>query len=90
MAEYRYFTLEQRKEIEKLHNEGVRTVEIAERIGRSVAAVYTELKRGYTQERNINKQQKYSADLAQTVFQNHIARRGRRRIAGNQLVKTER
>ena len=47
MNGYTYLTFEQRREIERLHNSGVRTVEIAEHIGRSVAAVYEELKRGH-------------------------------------------
>lgn len=81
MNGYTYLTFEQRREIERLHNSGVRTVEIAEHIGRSVAAVYEELKRGYTGERNENKQKKYSAERAQTVFQDNIAQRGNRRAA---------
>jgi len=83
MSGYAYLTFEQRREIERLHNAGVRTAEIAERIGKSVAAVYEELKRGYTGERNENKQKKYSADLAQTVFQDNIAQRGNRRAAAD-------
>lgn len=81
MTGYAYLTLEQRREIEKLHNAGVRTAEIADHIGKSVAAVYEELKRGYTGERNENKQKIYNADLAQTVFQDNIAQRGNRRAA---------
>ena len=81
MNGYCYLTFDQRREIERMHNAGVRTVEIAAHIGRSVAAVYEELKRGYTGERNENKQRKYSAERAQTVFQDNIAQRGNRRAA---------
>jgi len=84
MNGYTYMTFEQRREIERLHNAGARTVDIAAHIGRSVAAVYEELKRGYTDERNENKQRKYSADLAQTVFQDNIGRRGSRRAVAEQ------
>lgn len=84
MPKYSYLTFEQRREIERMHNAGVRTTEIAEHIGRSVAAVYEELKRGYTGERNANKQRKYSAERAQTVFQDNIAQRGNRRAAAGE------
>ena len=81
MNGYSYLTFDQRREIERLHNAGTRTVDIAAHFGRSVAAVYEELKRGYTGERNENKQRKYSAERAQTVFQDNIAQRGNRRAA---------
>lgn len=82
MDGYSYLTFDQRRKIEKMHNSDVRTVEIAAHIGRSVAAVYEELKRGYTGERNANKRKIYSAELAQKVFQDNIAQRGNRRAAG--------
>lgn len=84
MNGYSYLTFDQRREIERLHNAGTRTVDIAAYLGRSVAAVYEELKRGYTGERNENKQKKYSADRAQTVFQDNIAQRGNRRAANEE------
>lgn len=84
MQKYSYLTFNQRREIERMHNSGIRTVEIAEHIGRSVAAVYEELKRGYTGERNANKQRTYSAEQAQTVFQDNIAQRGNRRTAAGE------
>lgn len=84
MNGYSYMTFDQRREIERMHNAGIRTVDIAAHIGRSVAAVYEELKRGYTGERNENKQKKYSADLAQTVFQDNIAQRGNRRAVAEE------
>jgi IS30 family transposase len=57
-------------------------VDIAAKIGRSVAAIYEELKRGYTGELDENKRPVYSADLAQQTVQENIRRRGRR--AANQ------
>ena len=47
---YSYLTLEQRREIERMYTEGERVVDIAARLKRSVAAIYAELKRGYTGE----------------------------------------
>lgn len=40
-------TFDQRREIEALYSDGNRVVDIAAKIGRSVAAIYEELKRGY-------------------------------------------
>ena len=81
MDGYSYLTFDQRREIEALYGEGIRTVDIAARIGRSVAAIYEELKRGYTGELDENKRPVYSADLAQTTAQENIRRRGNRRAA---------
>lgn len=78
---YTYMTFDQRREIEKLYSEGARAVDIAAKIGRSVAAVYEELKRGNTGALDRNKRPEYSADLAQTNIQKNIRRRGRRAAA---------
>ena len=50
MNGYSYLTLEQRREIERMYAEGERVVGIAARLKRSAAAIYEELKRGYTGE----------------------------------------
>ena len=55
MGKYSYLTFDQRREIESLYNDGNRVVDIASKIQRSVAAVYEELKRGYTGELDENK-----------------------------------
>lgn len=78
MDGYSYLTFNQRREIEKMYGAGIRAVDIAAHTGRSVAAIYEELKRGRTGELDANKRPKYSADLAQTVAQENIRRRGRR------------
>lgn len=80
MNEYSYMTLEQRQEIEKMYEAGARAVDIASKIERSVAAIYAELKRGYTGELDGNKRPKYSADLAQTIAQENFRRRGNKRM----------
>lgn len=78
MGGYSYLTFDQRREIEEMYGAGVRVVEIAAHTGRSVAAIYEELKRGRTEELDANKRPKYSAELAQTIAQENIRRRGRR------------
>ena len=63
MDGYSYLTFDQRREIEALYSDGERAVDIAAKIGRSVAAIYEELKRGYTGElEDVYKRQ------VQTVF----------------------
>lgn len=81
MDGYSYLTFDQRRKIEALYNDGERVVDIAAKIGRSVAAIYEELKRGYTGEFDRNKRHVYSADLAQQTTQENIRRRGNRRAA---------
>lgn len=84
MDGYSYLTFDQRREIEALYSDGERAVDIAAKIGRSVAAIYEELKRGYTGELDENKRPVYSADLAQTTALENIRRRGKRRAANQQ------
>lgn len=78
MNGYNYLTLEQRREIERMYAEGERVVDIASRLGRGVATIYEELKRGYTGEFDSYARQKYSADLAQATVQENFRRRGNR------------
>lgn len=79
MNGYSYLTLEQRREIERMYAEGERVVDIAARLKRSAAAIYEELKRGYTGEFDGYTRPKYSADLAQATVQENFRRRGNRR-----------
>lgn len=81
MDRYSYLTFNQRRKIEKLYGAGERAVDIAAETGRSVAAIYEELKRGYTGELDGNKRPTYSAEIAQTKAQENIRRRGRRSAA---------
>ena len=78
MNRYSYLTLEQRRKIEKMYAEGERVVDIAARLKRSAAAIYEELKRGYTGELDGCARPKYSADIAQATVQENIRRRGKR------------
>ncbi len=81
MERYSYLTFNQRRQIEKMYGAGDRVTDIAAETGRSVAAIYEELKRGYTGELDENKRQKYSAELAQATVQENFRRRGNRRGA---------
>ena len=76
MNGYSYLTLEQRREIERMYAEGERVVDIAARLKRSAAAIYEELKRGYTGEFDGYARPKYSADLAQATAQENFRRVG--------------
>ena len=87
MNGYSYLTLEQRREIERMYAEGERVVDIAARLKRSAAAIYEELKRGYTGEFDGYARQKYSADLAQATVQENFRRRGNRRGANCRNTK---
>lgn len=81
MSGYSYLTLEQRHEIEKMYASGERVVDIAARLQRSAAAIYEELKRGYTGELDGYARPKYSASLAQATAQENFRRRGNRKAA---------
>jgi hypothetical protein len=81
LSGYSYLTLEQRHEIEKMYASGERVVDIAARLQRSAAAIYEELKRGYTGELDGYARPKYSASLAQATAQENFRRRGNRKAA---------
>ena len=87
MNGYSYLTLEQRREIERMYAEGERVVDIAARLKRSAAAIYEELKRGYTGEFDGYARPKYSADLAQATGQEFPTQRKPTR---RELLKYER
>lgn len=76
MTEYRYFELEERRKIERMHAGGASVVEIVAELKRSPAAIYTELARGYTGELDRYGRKKYSAELAQRVAARNFRRRG--------------
>lgn len=78
MKKYSYVTFEQRRQLERMHNAGMRTTDIAACLKRSNAAIYDELKRGYTGELDSFSRPKYSAVLGQKIAQENIRRRGNR------------
>lgn len=78
MNGYTMLSFDDRRIIETMYANGDRPIDIAVRVGKSVATIYAELKRGYTGELDDNKRPAYSAELAQTAAQENIRRRGRR------------
>lgn len=75
---YAYFTIDQRRSIEQMYNAGTNVTEIAAKIGKSPAAVYAELQRGFMGERSEYGRRIYSAKHGQIVFEKNIANRGKR------------
>ncbi len=71
-----------------MYAEGERVVDIAARLKRSAAAIYEELKRGYTGEFDGYARPKYSADLAQATVQENFRRQ--RKPTRRELLKYER
>ena len=74
MREYRYLTNDDRLLIEKLYTRGIAPSDIASVVGVSLATIYRELPRGYTDERFPGGRKVYSAAKAQqTVDQTSSA-----------------
>lgn len=77
MREYRYLTHDDRLLIEKLYARGIAPSDIASVVGVSLATIYRELPRGYTDERFLGGRKVYSAAKAQQTVDQNIKRRGR-------------
>jgi IS30 family transposase len=78
--QFRTIEFEDRKTIASMYADGVRTADIADRIGVSRSTVYTELKRGQdgvTLDKNLRF--KYDPVLAQKRVQEGLRRRGRKK-----------
>lgn len=78
MADYAFRTLEDRQKIEKLWEAGKTPKEISEKLGKSLAVIYTELSRGQDGTRLPDQRLRYSADLAQKRVQQSLEKRGKR------------
>ncbi len=50
MQKYSYITLNQRREIERMHDAGARTEDIAKALGKPTNTIFVELRRSYTGE----------------------------------------
>lgn len=74
----RYFTYEDRKQLEDLYNAGSALTYIAEKLGVHLATIYRELNRGSTGELDANGRAGYSAELAQKTMLESLKRRGRK------------
>ncbi|OLA66783.1 MAG: hypothetical protein BHW54_02940 [Subdoligranulum sp. 60_17] len=77
VREYRYLTHDDRLLIEKLYARGIAPSDIASVVGVSLATIYRELPRGYTDERFPGGRKVYSAVKAQQTVDQNIKRRGR-------------
>lgn len=78
MADYAFRSIEDRQNIEKMWNEGNTPKELAEKLGKSQAVIYTELARGQDGTRLPDQRLRYSAALAQRRVQQSLERRGRK------------
>ena len=78
VADYAFRTLEDRRKIEKLWEDGRTPKEISETAGVSVHVVYKELTRGQDGARLPDRRLRYSADVAQRRVQAPLKRRGKR------------
>ncbi len=74
-------TMQERKILADKWRDGQSAVEIAVELGRSPAAIYTELKRGDTGELDANKRPKYDPERGQEVYQVNMRNKGRRKAA---------
>ena len=72
MTKSYYLTYDQRLTIERMIDEGFKPPNISRLIGIHLATLYRELKRGEYCGR-------YSADMAQTRFAEHMKKRGRKK-----------
>ena len=70
MREFKHITMEDRREIERLYNAGVKPTEIAQRIGVHHATIYRELRSGDTGAMDANGRIGYSAEIAQGKIYN--------------------
>lgn len=74
----RYFTYENRKQLEEQYNAGSALSKIANTLGVHLSTVYRELGRGNTGELDANGRTGYSAELAQKTMLESLKRRGRK------------
>lgn len=80
----RYLTLEDRRSLEQLYNQGAGLTDIANSLGVHLATIYRELTRGNTGELNAQGREGYSAETAQKAFTESLKRRGHRKPAAEQ------
>lgn len=79
MATYLFKTLEERKKVQQLYEDGLSCTQLAEVLGVNPGAVRRELLRGYQDEARLpDMRLKYDAELAQLRMQRSLERRGGR------------
>jgi IS30 family transposase len=77
-GKYRYFTLEDRKEIAKRWRHGERVPDIAQAVGSNEGTVYKELRRGWDGTTDKNLRRTYDPVMAHNKFRAVMSERGRR------------
>jgi IS30 family transposase len=65
MKSSKWLVLDDRRKIERLYAAGKSVGEIANEMGRNIATIYKELRKGYTGEMDENGRAGYSAEVAQ-------------------------
>lgn len=78
MADYALRSIEDRRKIEKMWDDGYTPKEVAKELSLSMSATYTELARGQDGTRLPDQRLRYSASLAQCRVQQSLERRGRK------------
>lgn len=76
MAGYAFRTLQARKDLQTLWENGNTVKDLAAALKVPLSTVYTELRRGRTGDRLPDQRLKYDADLAQLTMQQELERRG--------------
>lgn len=89
MADYAFRTIEDRRKIQEMWEEGRSPREIAGAFEKSLDVVYTELSRGRDGTRLPDQRLRYSADLAQRKVQQSLERRGRKAGKENRMKRKE-
>lgn len=80
-AKQKTLSLQDRRVIARRWRNGDQAVVIAVGLGFSPAAIYAELKRGYTGQLDENMRPEYDPMQGQRVYQENLRKRGRRRTA---------
>lgn len=82
-------TMQDRQTLASRYTAGENVTQIAVDLGMSAAAVYAELRRGYTGGLDGNKRREYDPELGLTRYQESLANRGRRNPAGDKRSRND-
>lgn len=82
-GKYKYFTLNDRREIARLWRRGDRVPDIAAAVGSNEGTVYKELRRGWDGTTDKNMRRTYDPVLADNTFRRVMSERGRRNASGH-------
>ena len=82
-------TMQDRQTLASRYAAGENVTQIAVDLGMSAAAVYAELRRGYTGGLDGNKRREYDPELGLTRYQESLANRGRRNPTGDKRSRND-